>query len=285
MSLAPSGSIPLRERALDYSSRTLIMGVLNVTPDSFSDGGKFFDIIRAVQHGIKLAHEGADIIDVGGESSRPGAEPVPVEEEIRRVVPVIEALAREVQVPLSVDTYKSEVAARAIEAGASMVNDISALRFDPNMVHVAAEAGASVVLMHMRGTPRDMQVHPRYDDLLGEIREFLDERVSWAQEKGVAPEKIVVDPGIGFGKTAKHNLAILKHLSFLHVLGKPILLGTSRKSFIGAVLQADVEQREEGTAATVVVGICQGANLVRVHDVAKAVPLVRMTDAILRAHD
>ncbi|MGQ9653257.1 MAG: dihydropteroate synthase [Thermodesulfobacteriota bacterium] len=275
--------VRLRDTVLDCSSKTLIMGILNVTPDSFSDGGRFYDKVRAVEHGVKLASDGADIIDVGGESTRPGSESIPVEEELRRVIPVISALVKEVEVPISVDTCKSEVAARAIEVGAAMVNDISALRFDPRMVHVVAENQVGLVLMHMKGTPRDMQMAPSYDDLLNDISSFLHGRMLWAQERGVAPDRIMVDPGIGFGKTVAHNLTILKGLSHFKTLGRPIVLGTSRKSFIGHVLQADVGHREEGTAATVAVGIWNGANVVRVHDVAGMAPVVKMTDAIMRA--
>lgn len=277
------GLIRLRDQELDCSSRTLVMGVLNVTPDSFSDGGRFYDPVKAVQHGLKLARDGADIIDVGGESTRPGSEGIPVQEEMRRVIPVIEALAREVKVPISVDTYKSEVAARALEAGAAMVNDISAMRFDPRMAEVIAEYGVPVVLMHMLGTPKDMQLDPRYKDLLGEILDFLRARIEWAVSRGIAEDQIIVDPGIGFGKTLEHNLFLLKNLSRFSCLGRPILLGTSRKSFIGKILGVDVDQREEGTAATVALGICNGANIVRVHDVARMVPVVRVTDAVMKA--
>ena len=185
------------------------------------------------------------------------------------------------EIPLSVDTCKAEVAARALEAGATLVNDISALRFDPEMIDVVVQHRAPVVLMHMRGTPKDMQRDPQYDDLLGEVHAFLQERIHWAQGKGVAQDRIIVDPGIGFGKTLAHNLAIIKHLAHFRSLGKPILLGTSRKAFIGRILDAEVEQREEGTAATVAVGIWNGANIVRVHDVSKMVAIARMTDAIL----
>jgi dihydropteroate synthase len=268
---------------MDGGTTTRIMGVLNVTPDSFSDGGRFLDPVRAVQHGIKLAREGAHIIDVGGESTRPGSESIPAAEEKRRVVPVIEALAHEVTVPVCVDTCKAEVAAAALEAGASMINDISALRFDPEMAGVAAAHGVPVILMHMKGTPMDMQVAPHYDDLLGEIHAFLRERVEWAQAQGIAPEKIIVDPGIGFGKTLEHNLLLLRHLGHLRSLGKPVLVGTSRKSFIGRVLDAGVDRREEGTAATVAVAVWNGADIVRVHDVARMAPVVRMTEAIMRA--
>jgi dihydropteroate synthase len=277
------GRISLRSGKLECRSRTLIMGVLNVTPDSFSDGGRFFDPLRAVQQGLKLAQDGADIIDIGGESTRPGSGSITVTEELRRVIPIIEALGEEVATPLSIDTQKAEVAARALGAGAAIVNDVSALRFDPEMAAVVAENQAAIVLMHMSGTPGDMQVDPRYDDLLGEISLFLQESVDRAQANGVAPDRIIVDPGIGFGKTVEHNLLILKHLSEFRSLGKPILLGASRKSFIGHILQTEVDQREEGTAASVTVAICNGANIVRVHDVAKMAPVVRMTDAILRA--
>jgi dihydropteroate synthase len=280
---AALGLIPLRRGVLDCASRTLVMGVLNVTPDSFSDGGRFYDPMRAIQHGIKMAHDRADIIDVGGQSTRPGSEPVPIMEELKRVIPVIQALVQEVEVPISIDTCKAEVAAKALDAGAALVNDISAMRFDPEMIDVVVEQGAPVVLVHMKGTPREMQRDPHYDDLIGEIHGFLQERIEWAQTKGVAPEKIILDPGIGFGKTVAHNLSIIGHLSRFRSLGKPVLLGTSRKAFIGRILDAEVNQREEGTAATVAVGIWNGANIVRVHDVARIIPLARMTDAILRA--
>lgn len=259
------------------------MGVINVTPDSFSDGGRFYDPVKAIQHGLKLARDGADILDIGGESTRPASDPVPAKEELKRVIPVIRALSQETHVPISVDTRKAEVAYEAIEAGASIVNDVSAMRFDPEMVGVIATAGVPVVLMHMKGTPKDMQINPVYEDLIGEIKEFLRERIGFAESRGIAPEKIIVDPGIGFGKTVEHNLSLIKHLGRFVDLGKPILLGTSRKSFIGKVLQKEVDDREEGTAATVAVGIMNGANIVRVHDVARIVPVVRMTDAILRA--
>lgn len=279
----PCGFIPLKNGALDYASRTLIMGIINVTPDSFSDGGRFCDPIVAVQHGKKMVQDGVDIIDIGGESTRPGSDQITPAEELRRVIPVIEGLVQEVDVPISIDTYKAEVAARALEAGAVILNDISALRSDPEMANVVVEHDAGVVLMHMKGVPKDMQLDPRYDDVVEEVRAFLHERIEVAQRHGVHPEKIIVDPGVGFGKTAEHNLLLLKHLPRFKSLGKPILLGTSRKSFIGRILQAEVNQREEGTAATVAVGICKGAHIVRVHDVATMAPVARMTDAILRA--
>ena len=277
------GLIRLRDQELDCSSRTLVMGVLNVTPDSFSDGGRFYDPVKAIQHGLKLARDGADIIDVGGESTRPGSEGISVQEEMRRVIPVIEALAHELKVPISIDTYKSEVAERALEAGAAMVNDISAMRFDPRMAEVVVKYGVPVVLMHMLGTPKDMQLDPKYKDLLGEILDFLRSRIEWALSQGILEDQIIVDPGIGFGKTLEHNLSLIKNLSRFSCLGRPILLGTSRKSFIGKILGVGVDQREEGTAATVALGICNGANIVRVHDVARMVPVVRVTDAVMKA--
>lgn len=277
------GLIRLRGQELDCSSRTLVMGVLNVTPDSFSDGGRFYDPVKAIQHGLKLARDGADIIDVGGESTRPGSEAISAHEEMRRVIPVIEALAHEVKVPISIDTYKSQVAARALEAGAAMVNDISAMRFDACMAEVVARHGVPVVLMHMLGTPKDMQLDPKYEDVVGEILDFLKARMDWAVSHGVSQEQIILDPGIGFGKTLEHNLSLIKHLSRFRSLGRPILLGTSRKSFIGKILGADVDNREEGTAATVALGIYNGANIVRVHDVARMLPVVRVTDALLKA--
>jgi dihydropteroate synthase len=236
-----------------------------------------------VQHGRKLAKDGADIIDVGGESTRPGSDAVSVDEEIKRVVPVIEGLVQEIDLPISVDTCKAEVAARALEAGASLVNDISAARFDPEILDVVIEHEAAVVLMHMLGTPKDMQLDPTYDDLLGEILTFLQERVDETEDRGVLPERIIVDPGIGFGKTVQHNLLLVKHLSRFKSLGKPILLGTSRKAFIGRILDAASDQREDGTAATITVGVWNGAHIVRVHDVARMSSVARMTDAVLRA--
>jgi dihydropteroate synthase len=278
-----SGSIPLKKGYLDYSSRSLVVGVINVTPDSFSDGGHFYDPIIAIQHGTRLVREGADALDVGGESTRPGAEPLPVAEELERVLPVIQGLVQEVKVPIAVDTYKAEVAGRSLEAGATIVNDISALRFDPEMADVVVQHQAAVVLMHMQGTPRDMQQDPHYEDLLDEVYTFLQGRIDEAQSRGIPSKKIIIDPGIGFGKTLGHNLLLIKHLSHFQSLRKPILLGTSRKSFIGHVLGTPVDEREEGTAATVAVGIWNGAQIVRAHDVRRAVRVARMTDAILRA--
>lgn len=278
---SPLPPLPVAGRQLDLAKRTRIMGVVNVTPDSFSDGGEHFGVEEAVAHAKRLIKEGADIIDIGGESTRPGAEPVPVEEEIARVIPVVERLSRETSAIISIDTMKPEVAEEAIRAGAHMVNDVSALS-NPKMIEVVAKAGVPAILMHMKGTPRTMQQNPVYDDLMGEIVEFLREKIESAEAAGVAGEKLLVDPGIGFGKTIEHNLEIIKRLAELKVLGKGIVLGTSRKSFIGKVLDLDVPaERICGTAASIAVGIVNGANVVRVHDVREMVQVARLTDAIL----
>lgn len=263
--------------------RALIMGVLNVTPDSFSDGGLYLRTEDAVRRAEEMAQEGADIIDIGGESSRPGAEPVPLEEELRRVIPVVREVVRRLPVPISVDTYKAEVARRALEEGASIVNDISALRFDPDMAEVVAERGGPVVLMHMKGTPRDMQRNPYYEDVLGEVEGFLRERKEAAIGMGIPEQNIILDPGIGFGKRVQDNLQLLKNLDRLASLGSPLLVGTSRKSFIGAVLDLPVEERLEGTLATLVLAVAKGAKVLRVHDVKPAVRAVRMAEAVLKA--
>lgn len=259
------------------------MGILNVTPDSFSDGGLFLDPERAVDHALRMVEEGADIIDVGGESTRPGADPIPLEEELKRVLPVIEELSQRTDVPISIDTYKAEVASRALEAGASIINDISGLHFDPRMGEVAAKYRAPVVVMHVKGTPKTMQASPHYDDLMGEIAAYLREGIRRAEEAGLPPEKVIVDPGIGFGKTVEHNLIILHRLGELSSLGRPILIGPSRKSFIGAVLDREVGDRLYGTLASVAIGVERGAHIVRVHDVKPVREVVDMVDAIMEA--
>jgi len=268
------------------------MGVLNVTPDSFSDGGKFLSIDLAVEHAREMARAGADIIDVGGESTRPGAAPVSAEEEVRRVLPVIERLR---DLVVSVDTTKASVAERALEAGARIINDISALRFDPLMVEVACNAGAGVVLMHMQGTPQTMQQDPQYDDVVAEVRSFLAERIVFAESHGLKKSQIAVDPGIGFGKTVAHNLQILARLDEFSSLGCPLLVGTSRKSFIGKLLAArkagpgheplrdKTDGRLWGTAATVAWAVAQGAGIMRVHDVAEMTDVIRMVEAVKQA--
>lgn len=272
-----------RGRILDLGVRTHVMGVLNVTPDSFSDGGQFAGHDAAVDHARSMASQGADIIDIGGESTRPGAEPLTEEEELRRVLPVIERISDELPVPLSVDTYKAGVATKALAAGASIVNDISGLRFSPDMARVVADHGAAIVLMHIKGTPRDMQVNPVYGDVVSEIMEYLEESAAIALKAGIGRERILVDPGIGFGKTVQHNLEIIDRLDEFRTLGFPIVIGTSRKRFIGTVLNIpEPRDRVEGTAATVALAIQRGAHIVRVHDVGYMMKVARMTDAIIR---
>lgn len=263
------------------SKRTQVMGVLNVTPDSFYDGGRYTDIERALARAHAMIQAGADMIDVGGESTRPNAQPVPAEEEMRRVIPVIRALTREVSVPVSIDTYKSVVAAAALEAGASIVNDISGLHHDPEMARVAADHGASLVIMHMKGTPLTMQIQPSYVDVVKEVKEYLARACEKALAAGVDEKKIWIDPGIGFGKNLTHNLELLARLRSFRSLGFPILVGTSNKSLIGQVLGVDVSERIEGTAATVAISIAHGADAVRVHDVAVMRRVVDMSDALM----
>ena len=268
---------------LELDKRSLLMGTINVTPDSFSDGGQFFDIEQAVEQGEALAASGADLLDIGGESTRPFSDPVPLEEELRRVIPVVNKLAKRISIPISIDTCKSQVARAALDAGATIINDISGLRFDPEMLQVAAAAEVPLVLMHMLGTPRTMQVEPHYGSLLSEIIAFLEERIQFACAGGISRDRIIVDPGIGFGKTVDHNLYIIKHLDAFAALGQPILLGPSRKSFIGAVLDKQVNEREPGTWAAVCAAILKGAHIVRVHEVATCRQIVDMIDAILNA--
>ena len=262
------------------TTRTRVMGVLNVTPDSFSDGGKFLDVERAVAHAEAMAEAGADIIDVGGESSRPGAASVSVEEELRRVVPVIERLRGP---PVSVDTTKAVVAEKALAAGARIVNDISALRFDARLLEVVRDFGAGLVLMHMLGTPRTMQENPQYGDVVAEVRGFLAERIAFAEGRGLKKTQIAVDPGIGFGKTVEHNLKLLAHVEEFGSLGCAVMVGPSRKSFIGKLLNREPHQRLWGTMAAVAWAVAHGVNVVRVHDVAETVDVVRMIEALRRA--
>jgi len=257
------------------------MGVLNVTPDSFSDGGRYLDHRAAVAHGLTMLAEGADLIDVGGESTRPGASYLDERTELDRVLPVIEALALAADVPISIDTRKSTVARAALAAGAGIVNDVSAGRDDPDLLGVVAEAKAPVVLMHMRGTPATMQDDPSYTDVVGEVERFLADRCDAAEAAGVPHDSLVVDPGIGFGKRDEHNYALLDELARFTRLGHPVLVGTSRKGFIGRALALPQHERVEGTAATVVWAVERGARIVRVHDVRHMVRTVRMTEALL----
>ncbi len=261
-----------------------IMGVVNVTPDSFSDGGRYLDPAAAVAHGRALSAQGADILDIGGESTRPGADPVPAAEECRRVVPVIAGL-REAGCPaaISIDTTKADVAAAALDAGATIVNDVSALRGDPDMAGLVAERQATVCLMHMRGAPRTMQDDPRYVDVVAEVREFLAARIAAASAAGIARERIVVDPGIGFGKTPTHNLALLAAVGELVTLGPPVLIGTSRKSFLGRLTGRDVGERLPATIATNVLAFARGARMFRVHDVAPVRDALTVAAATLAA--
>ena len=262
--------------------RPLLMGIVNVTPDSFFDGGQFYDPQRAVAHALRLVEEGADLLDIGAESTRPGALPVDEQEERRRLVPVVAAVAKAVSVPISVDTSKAEVAKAAIDAGAIMVNDVTALRGDSAMVGVVAQAGVALVLMHMQGTPDIMQHAPRYDDVVGEVAQFLAERVRYAIDHGVARDRIVVDPGIGFGKTLGHNLDLLANLRVFAELGYPLLVGPSRKGFIGQLTDQSVEARGWGTAGVVALAVEQGANILRVHDVGPMKDVAKVAVAIAR---
>jgi dihydropteroate synthase len=264
--------------------RTLVMGIVNVTPDSFSGDGLSLDAGAAVKLGTQQVEQGADILDVGGESTRPGSDPVPADEEIERVVPVIEGLAAQVEVPISVDTRKAEVARAALEAGAAIVNDVSA-GADPAMLELVRDSGAGLVLMHMRGEPKTMQEAPRYDDVVREVRDFLADRIGAAVAAGVARGQLCADPGIGFGKDLAHNLALLRDIGSFRDLRVPILVGPSRKRFIGQLTDArDPQDRVEGTAAAVAWCAVQGVEIVRVHDVGEMVKVVRVIDAIARGN-
>lgn len=262
----------------DLSSRTHLMGIMNITPDSFSDGGSFTTVEDAVRHAVGLQREGADIIDIGGESTRPGSEPVSLEEELRRVIPVIRALARESTVPISVDTTKADVARAAVDAGASIINDISAGTADPAMIPFAARAGVSYVAMHMKGTPRSMQEKPAYSDVTLEVMQFLIDRALTAKREGV--QQVIIDPGIGFGKTIDHNVRLIREIPVFVSTGYPVLVGPSRKSFIGTILNLPVEERLEGTAAAVAACIFAGAHIVRVHDVKYMKRVAAVCDAV-----
>lgn len=273
--------VEVKDLRLALCERTHVMGILNVTPDSFSDKGRFFDKDEAVEHGLGMARDGADIIDVGGESTRPGADDISIEEEISRVIPVIEGISKSAKVTISIDTRKSNVAYEALECGASIVNDVSGLRYDPEMGAVVAKNGAGCIVMHMKGTPRDMQSKAVYENLIQEIIDSLKESIRIAGRAGVKEDKIIVDPGIGFGKTVEHNLEILNRLTEFKTLGRPICIGTSRKSFIGKVLGLDNPiDRLVGTIASSAIAIIKGADIIRVHDVKEAVQVARLADSI-----
>ncbi len=261
--------------------RTWIMGILNVTPDSFSDGGLYLDKNKAVKRGLELAEEGADIIDIGGESTRPGSNSISTEEELKRIIPVLSDLREKTDALISVDTTKSEVARAALDHGANIINDISALRFDPQMTPLAVNKDVPVVLMHMKGTPKNMQTNPNYEDLLAEVKSFFKERLETAKTLGIKREKIIIDPGIGFGKRHNDNLLLIKNLRALEEFERPIMIGISRKSFIGKILNLPVLERIDGTIASAVISIIHGAHILRVHDVAPIKRAVLVAEAIM----
>ncbi len=276
-------TLTIRDQSFVWGKQTYLMGVLNITPDSFSDGGDYNQLDAALNRARDFVTAGADILDVGGQSTRPGAKPIALETELERVIPIIKAIRKELNVPISVDTTRSAIAQQAIAAGADLVNDISGGRFDPEMLPTVAELGIPIVLMHIRGTPETMQQLTDYDDLIGEIYEVLQERIRVAQQAGIARSRIIIDPGIGFGKTPEQNLELLRNLSEFQSLQVPLLVGTSRKRFIGTILnQSDPKKRVWGTAATCCGAIAQGADILRVHDVAEMKDVCQVADAIWR---
>jgi dihydropteroate synthase len=269
-------------RELQWSDRPLIMGILNVTPDSFSDGGKYLTREKALDHALKMVEDGADIIDVGGESSRPFSRPISTDEELKRVIPVIESLRERSNIPISIDTCKAKVAEESCLAGADIVNDISGLRYDPEMPDTVSTAKAKIVIMHMKGLPETMQADPYYDDVIAEICTFFQERIQFAAAKGIDQDNIILDPGIGFGKRVEDNLKIIKHIDVFKRFGLPVLVGTSMKGFIGKITKSTLKERIEGTLASISISVWNGADIVRVHDVKKAKKVVLLTDAIRR---
>lgn len=270
-----------RGYSLDLSKKTLIMGILNVTPDSFSDAGSYMKPQAAYRRALQMEQEGADIIDIGGESTRPGSSPVSEKEEIRRVIPVLERLEGRIRIPISVDTNKPEVARQALEHGASIINDITGLHKANSLAGICSRYNAGLIIMHMKGTPRNMQKRPVYNDILKEIHSYLKQGISVALKNGVSRESIIIDPGIGFGKTVSHNLKIIKGLSYFKRMGFPVMVGISRKSFIGRLLDLEQGQRLLPTIAADVVAICNGADMIRVHDVRQAYISARMADAVI----
>jgi dihydropteroate synthase len=270
-------------RVIAWKDRPLIMGVLNVTPDSFFDGGKYNTTEEAIRHALSMIDEGADIIDVGGESTRPFSESVPIEEELKRVIPVVEGIRARSDCVISIDTYKAKVAREACNAGADIVNDISGLSFDRDMAEAVCELGVLTVVMHMKGTPGNMQKDPHYEDVISEIMAFFKERIEFAQKHGIANERIILDPGIGFGKRMQDNLTIIKKLKAFKELEMPLLIGTSMKSFIGHVTDSRLEERMEGALASVAISVWNGADIVRVHDVKSARKVVRLVSAIMKS--
>lgn len=275
-----SGALVLGGRVLPLADRVHIMGVLNVTPDSFSDGGRYVDPDAAVAHALSMVEQGADVLDIGAESSQPGAVPIDEEEERRRLISVVRAVCRRTTVPVSVDTTKASIAQEALDVGAALINDISALRFDARMGDVVAKSGAGLILMHMQGTPQTMQRAAQYTDVVEEVRQFLKARLEAAREAGIQAERILLDPGIGFGKNCQHNVVLLDRLDAFHTLGRPLVIGVSRKAFIGKILGRPVGERLMGTAGAVAVAVMKGARMVRVHDVAPIRDVVKMVEAI-----
>ena len=271
-----------KDRLIEFPDRPLLMGVVNVTPDSFFDGGRYLDVESAVAHAVRLVVEGADLLDVGAESTRPGAEIVNEAEECRRAIPVVAAIARAVTVPISIDTSKAVVAREALYAGAVLVNDVTALRGDPAMVDVVASVGAGIVLMHMQGTPRTMQRAPHYDDVIGEISEFFEERIRFAEAHGIVRRQIILDPGIGFGKLLVHNLTLLAQLRSFEQFECPLLVGVSQKAFLGQLVDRPVQERQWATAAAVAMAVDRGAGILRVHDVKTMKDVVQVAAAIGR---
>lgn len=270
---------------IGHSDRVMVMGILNVTPDSFSDGGHYTSATDIQAWVEKMIGDGADIIDIGGESSRPFAKPVSPTEEASRVLPVIKAIRRQFSIPISIDTTKASIARQAIDEGANIINDISSLRFDKEMAPLVRDTGSPLVIMHMQGTPGNMQKEPKYKDVIGEISSFLEERIAWAESQGINRDKIIIDPGIGFGKTLQHNLTILKHLEEFKTLGCPLLLGHSRKAFIGKILDREVDDRDVATAIVSALCCLKKVDIIRVHDVNKTVEAIKMATAIQQAAD
>ncbi|MFH1825628.1 MAG: dihydropteroate synthase [Candidatus Firestonebacteria bacterium] len=273
-----------RNYKLDLSNKTHIMGILNITPDSFSDGGRFFKSGLAVKHALDMVENGADIIDIGGESTRPGSNPITVKEEIKRVLPVLKELIKKTKVPISVDTYKYEVVKVVLEEGASIINDISGLHFDKRIAKLISKYKAGIVIMHIKGTPRNMQETPHYKNVIKEIADYIKEGIKNAVLAKIDRSSIMIDPGLGFGKTLEHNLAIFKRLNEFKKLGFPILIGPSRKSFIGKILNLPVTERLEGTLGAVAVSILNGANVIRVHDVKEVYRVTRVVEAIMKVN-
>jgi len=277
----PSGRVTLRGGVLSLAERVHVMGILNVTPDSFSDGGRYVDADAACAHAMAMIEQGADLLDIGAESSKPGAVAIDEEEERRRLLPIVRELCRRTTMPLSIDTTKAAIAEEALDAGAALINDISALRFDPRMASVVARSGAGVILMHMQGTPATMQRTASYTYVVEDVRAFLAARLEVAQQAGIPRDRILLDPGIGVGKNCEHNVTLLNHLDAFQTLGRPIVVGVSRKAFLGKILGRTIDERLMGTAGAVAVAIMKGARVIRVHDVAPIRDVVKIVEAIM----